>query len=449
LKSGAANASVFPVTPAGGIASTGGQLDIRFAPAAPGVAYEDTLVIVSAGSDRSYEIALAGTALPVAALPLSFGNVVISSDSTLTLPVTVASGFGIEIDPPAITAGTDFTVVPSSNWSTDEGGDLLVTFTPSETGLRTATLTLDGSGSQSSGGDNGGGFPYTVELTGIGLARPVIGSDSAQVNFGRVVQEVAKSETLTVTLANPQSELSLASFTFPETSAGIFAVSFDSESTPNVTVTFTPLAAVEYSNTLIINADYADEVRIPLVGTGFKPEVSSVPTSLEFAETEIGESTSATLTVTQSNPFTPLSSDDFSLAVADGSIFGFSFESPSTVTVTFTPLDQIEYKDTLIVQAAYADEVRIPLVGTGILGTGLSVPQESGIYLSVKESAIVVHSAPINSRIVLYSLQGVATLAQTVTSNEEILKTSGFARGVYILAVRNDKGEVLKRKVVL
>jgi hypothetical protein len=193
----------------------------------------------------------------------------------------------------------------------------------------------------------------------------------------------------------------------------------------------------------------ADELRIPLVGTGFKSSVSSVPTSLEFAETEIGQSTSATLTVTQENPFAALTQDAFSLAVAEGSIFGFSFESPSTVTVTFSPLAVVEYKDTLIVRAAYADAYRIPLVGTGILGTGLSVPQESGIYLSVKEGAIVVHSAPVNSRIVLYSLQGVATLAQTVTSNEEILKTSGLPHGVYILAVRNDKGEILKKKVVL
>jgi hypothetical protein len=67
----------------------------------------------------------------------------------------------------------------------------------------------------------------------------------------------------------------------------------------------------------------------------------------------------------------------------------------------------------------------------------------------VKEGAIVVSNAPINSRISLYNLQGSTLLIREATSNEEILKTSSLPRGVYILAVRNDKGEILKRKVVL
>jgi hypothetical protein len=158
---------------------------------------------------------------------------------------------------------------------------------------------------------------------------------------------------------------------------------------------------------------------------------------------------SETLTVTLDNPQTPLSLASFTLAGGEESVCSLSF-AEGVVTVTFAPLAAVEYKDTLIINAEYADEVRIPLVGTGKLDdVGLSVPQESGIYLSVKEGAIVVSNAPVNSRIILYSLQGVATLAQTVTSNEKILKTSGLPRGVYILAVRNDKGEVLKRKVVL
>jgi hypothetical protein len=58
----------------------------------------------------------------------------------------------------------------------------------------------------------------------------------------------------------------------------------------------------------------------------------------------------------------------------------------------------------------------------------------------VRKGDIVVLRAPVNSRISLYNLQGSTVVIREVTSNEEILKMSGLARGVYILAVRNGKG---------
>jgi hypothetical protein len=287
--------------------------------------------------------------------------------------------------------------------------------------------------------------PYTVDLTGAGLERPVIEADPSSLEFDDTVIGESTSKTLTVTLTHPQSPLTEESFSLSGGEESVYSLSFDEDV---VTVTFTPLAEVEYKDTLIINADYAEEVRIPLVGEGFKPLISAVPEALEFDEVEIGNSATETLTVTLTDAVPDEDDLSFSLAGGNESVFDFSF-AEDVVTVTFAPLTAVEYNDTLIIQAAYADTVRIPLVGTGKLGTGLSVPQESGTYLSVREGNVVVIEAPVNSRISLYNLQGIAVLIQEVTSKEEILKTSGLPRGVYILAVRNDKGEILKRKVVL
>jgi hypothetical protein len=265
---------VFLVSGAEGYsAEAGGDLEIRFVPATAGAAYKDTLVIGSADSERTCEISLSGNALPVAvASSLSFGEVVISSGSTLTLPVTVASNFGVSILTHA-SSDPAFAVEESDNWLFSDGGDLLVTFTPTEARTYSATLTLSGDGFSS----------IAVALEGTGLARPVVGSDPVSLDFGAVVQGESKNETVTVALTDPQSLLIGDDvFSLAIAAEGIFEVvsvdpvgeASDAVSAVEVTLSFTPAAAQEYLDTLIVRADYAEEYRIPLSGTGFKPAVT-------------------------------------------------------------------------------------------------------------------------------------------------------------------------------
>jgi hypothetical protein len=559
---------VFLVSGAEGYsAEAGGDLEIRFAPATAGAAYKDTLVIGSADSERTFEISLSGNALPVAvASSLSFGEVVISAGNTLTLPVTVASGFGVSI-PTHSSNDPAFIVEESDNWSPLSGGDLLVTFTPTEARAYSATLTLSGEGN--------GFSSATVTLEGTGLARPVVSSEPVSLDFSAVVQGESKSETVTVTLSNPQSlltgddvfsfavaaegifevvsvepvgeasdaasvvevtlsftpataveyldtlivhadyaeeyriplsgtgfkptvtsdptsidfgetvvgasksetvtvtlsdpsaPLTASAFSLAVAAEGIFEVvsvepvgeASDAVSVVEVTLSFTPAAAVEYLDTLIVRADYAEEYRIPLSGTGFKPAVTSEPTSIDFGEAVVGASKSETVTVTLSDPFAPLTASAFSLAVAAEGIFevvsvepvGEASDAASVVEVTlsFTPAAVQEYLDTLIVRADYAEEYRIPLSGTGTSNVAISGPQAASPSLSVRNGDIVVSHASTGSRIFVYNLQGQALKMQTVMSDAEILETASFPRGVYIVAIRNDKQEILKRKVVL
>ena len=173
--------TIFPVTEVDGYStSTGGTLEIRFAPAAPGLTYKDTLVIISGGIERDHEIALAGSSEPVAVLPaaLPFDSIVVDTDKTLDLAVTIAAGYGVEIKTVAISGSdaTAFSFEKSEDWSDiEDGGTLSVTFAPSEARDYSATLTLSGKNFAD----------VEVALTGTGLARPVISSEPSAVDFGR------------------------------------------------------------------------------------------------------------------------------------------------------------------------------------------------------------------------------------------------------------------------
>ncbi|MDR1222118.1 MAG: T9SS type A sorting domain-containing protein [Tannerella sp.] len=187
--------------------------------------------------------------------------------------------------------------------------------------------------------------------------------------------------------------------------------------------------------------------------------MTSDPESIDFGEVIEGESKSETVTVTLSDPFTPLTESAFTLAVAVEGIFeivsvesvGEASDGASVVEVTlsFTPAAAQEYLDTLIVRADYAEEVRISLSGTGTSNVAISGPQAASPSLSVRNGDIVVSRASTGNRIFVYNLQGQALKVQTVTSDAEILETASFPRGVYIVSLWNDKQEILKRKVVL
>jgi hypothetical protein len=85
---------VFSVTPATGYtAADGGELEVRFAPATAGAVYADTLIIVSEGSTRSYEIALSGATEPVAvASELSFDQIYREMQMTYRIQVVLPVG---------------------------------------------------------------------------------------------------------------------------------------------------------------------------------------------------------------------------------------------------------------------------------------------------------------------------------------------------------------------
>jgi hypothetical protein len=199
------------------------------------------------------------------------------------------------------------------------------------------------------------------------------------------------------------------------------------------------------------------------------PSIGSDRASLAFGNVAQGETkTAEKITVTLRNHLSLLSGEGvFSLARAAeyaagrDSIFKIvsvleaatsAEPQVAEVILSFTPPGVQEYTDTLIVRTDYAEEYRIPLSGTGLNPTGIERVAEtrhaSPLLLS-RNGDIIISGASAGSQISVYNLHGQLIKTQTATSEVEILKTASFPRGVYIVTLRNDRQEILKRKVVL
>lgn len=91
---------------------------------------------------------------------LNFGNVMVGSSSS-PQPVTLANNQSVSLSISSITTSGDYS--QTNNCGTSLGANasctINVTFTPSTTGTRTGTLTVN---------DNGPGSPQTASLTGVG-----------------------------------------------------------------------------------------------------------------------------------------------------------------------------------------------------------------------------------------------------------------------------------------
>ncbi|MDR0681444.1 MAG: hypothetical protein LBG15_06315 [Dysgonamonadaceae bacterium] len=350
------------------------QLTVNFAPAAE-QEYTDTLTISAAGA-YDFVIPLRGTGISWTVAPVelqSFGDIYAGYSSeaqTLTVTGSNASGafsYSLKSGQTAV-----FPVTETEAYSAETGGNLSVRFAPQTAIFYRDTLVISSAGSART---------YERALEGNGLPRSVVTSDPASIDFGRVVIGMSKNETVTVTLADPVEPLTASDFSL---ATGKFAiVSVETVSTASsttadaveVTLSFTPQAVQEYLDTLIVRAAYAEEYCIPLSGVGFKPVVTSDPASLDFGWVVTGASKSATVTVTLTDPVEPLTESAFSLAVAAEGIFEVSVaavsEAPAAeadvveATIVFYPQADVDYLDTLVVRAGYADEYRIPLSGTG------------------------------------------------------------------------------------
>jgi predicted outer membrane repeat protein len=465
LKNG--QSEIFPVTEAEGYsATTGGELAIRFAPATFGTDYRDTLVVASTGSERTFELPLTGRSSlqPVITTDSTFyrfvetvrGKTVVGGkiEVTLTNPQSHLTDEGVF----TFARAEEYAAAQDSTFKiahrTLEGGtstsyivEVTLSFTPPDSGEFLDTLIIRAAYAEE----------YRIPLSGAGFT-PVVTSDPAAIDFGRILAGQSKDSTLTVTLTDPAAPLTESDFSLAgSATAGVYVIEsivIDSEPLA-LTLTFSPTTAQEYLDTLIVRAAYADEYRIPLSGAGFTPVVTSDPTALNFGEVNIGQSKDSTVTVTLTDPVAPLTAADFTLAGTSAagifSIASVATETePAVVTLTFSPQAKAEYLDTLIVRAAHAAEHRIPLSGTGIGGVAIPVTKAAAAtFVSVRDRNIVVSQAPVGSLIRVYNLHGKALKTQAVTSSVETLKTASLPKSVYIVVVNNDNQEILRKKVVL
>jgi hypothetical protein len=341
--------AVLPVTITPGNSTT---VSVTFTPAATG-SRTASLNITDNVSGSPQTVALSGTGtapgITVSPASINFGNQPVSSSSSPTAVTLTNSGTanlvisnlgvtGTNSGDFAYTSGTlPITVTPGNSTTVN------VTFTPTATGGRVASLSIS---------DNVSGSPQAVSLSGIGTA-PVISLSPASVNFGnQLVTTTSPATAITLTNTGTGS-LIVSSLAITGANAGDFAftsgtlpITIAAKASTTVNVTFTPSATGSRTASLSITANTGSSAyTVPLSGTGTAPAVSLSSTSLNFGTQGVGTSTPLGVTVTNSGTGNLIISA-ISISGANASAFTFSAAAtPITVTpggntiitVTFAP----------------------------------------------------------------------------------------------------------------
>jgi hypothetical protein len=293
-------------------ASSSCSLNVVFTPVTVG-SKSASLVFVTNAASSPDSVALSGTgvlpAVPVIGLapsPGAFGNQLQGTTSGgLTITVSNTGNATEVLATPFFTiTGTNPTNFARSGGTCANAGSIaasasctiILTFTPSATGARSATLNIQGTVNASD------------SLTGTGTL-PVIGLAPSPAAFGN--QNVGSpSSPLTVTVSNTGTAtqtLSTPFFTITGANAGDFARSggtcanagsIATSASCTIILTFTPAATGSRSATLTIQGTV--NATDSLTGTGIASAVTLAPTNIAFGNQTSG-TTSGNTAVTLTN----------------------------------------------------------------------------------------------------------------------------------------------------
>ncbi len=287
----------------GSSVAAGGKctISVTFTPSASGSRVASVSITDNA-SGSPQTVGLSGTATaPVDGLSpssLSFGNQSVGATSTAQTATLSNTGNGaLNITSLTITGTNagDFAQTNTCGSSVAAGGKctISVTFTPSGSGSRAASVSIT---------DNASGSPQTVGLSGTGTA-PVDGLSPSSLSFGN--QSVGATSTAqTATLSNTgNGALNITSLTITGTNAGDFAQTNTCGSSVaaggkcTISVTFTPSGSGSRAASVSIadNASGSPQT-IGLSGTGTTAG-GSIPASFVQAAASAASGTPSTLSL--------------------------------------------------------------------------------------------------------------------------------------------------------
>jgi hypothetical protein len=268
--------------------------------------------LILAFSDQN--LGTTSTPEPVTVTNTGIENLTIS---TVTVGGTNAGDFAKSAD-----TCTGSTVTPNSACTVS------MTFTPSATGIRSASLSFT---------DNTSNSPQVVSMTGTGTV-PVAGISSSSLTFSHQNQGTT-STPQSVTVTNTGTgNLTISTVTIGGANAGDFAKSADTCTGATVTpgsactvrVTFTPAATASYSASLNFTDNASNSPQaVSLSGTGTAPSAGLSPPSLAFSDQNQG-TTSAPQPVTVTN--TGMADLIISMVVIGGTNAGDFAKSADTCT---------------------------------------------------------------------------------------------------------------------
>ncbi len=337
----------------------------------------------------STSLAFADQAINTTSSPM-FLTVTNTGTAALNMTSAIASGdFAVQ---------TNGCTLPLQSTTPPSNCVMGVTFTPTSPGASVGSLTLT---------DNAPNSPQIILLTGTGVLQPAVTLSSSALSFGsQTVNSTSAVQTVTVTNSGT------APLTFGPISASAGFAETNTCSSPlaaggicAISVTFTPTTPGSALGSVSLTDNAANSPQaILLTGTGVSAPIAILsPASLTFATQAVG-STSASQTVTLTNPGTAAL---IIVGMTTSANFGETNNCGASVPaagscsiyVTFTPTAVGNLYGTLAVtdnnNGTPASTQVVPLAGVG-----LGVPA-----VSLSASALSFGSQVVNT----------TSAAQTVT----------------------------------
>ena len=347
---------------------------VTFSPTVAGAA-NGTLAIVSDAPGSPVNIGLTGTGVtPGQITPnpasLSFGNVVVGSNKTLTETLTNSGGASVTISA-ASASGTGFSLSGLTLPLTLNAGQSTtfnVQFAPTSAGGASGNISITSNGSNPN---------LNIALSGNGTTPGALSANPTSLAFGSV--QVGNNSTLSETLTNTGgSNVVISQATVTGSGLSVVGLTLPTTLTPNQAVTFTvkfaPTGAGSISGNLAVVSDApGSPLNIALTGTGVAPgSLVANPSSVPFGNVTIGNNKTVAVVVTNSGGSTVT----ISAAAATGN--GFSFTGPSlpvvltagqttTFNAKFTPVAAGSSSGNLTITSdANNPTLTVPLSGNGV-----------------------------------------------------------------------------------
>jgi Abnormal spindle-like microcephaly-assoc'd, ASPM-SPD-2-Hydin len=380
-----------PLSPSTLAANSSCTISVTFSPAATGSRSASVSIADNAaGSPQTVAVSGTGTGPAVSLNPtsLTFASQTVNTTSaaqsvTLTnsgnAPLTISS-IGITGTNTGDFAQTTTCPVSPSTLAVNGTCTIGVTFTPSATGSRSASVSIT---------DNAADSPESVALSGTGIApAPAVTLNPTSLAFGNQ-QTGTTSAAQSVTVTNSgTAALTISSIALAGTNAGDFGQTTTCPLSPStlavnssctISVTFSPTATGSRTASVSISDDAANNPQsVALSGTGTSPAVSLSPTSLAFGN-QTTNTTSPAQSVTVTNSGTaPLTISSIGITGTNTGDFGQTTTCPlspstlavngtCTISVTFTPTTTGSRTASVTITDNAADSPEsVALSGTGI-----------------------------------------------------------------------------------
>ena len=250
-----------------------------------------------------------------------------------------------------------------------------VSFAPTATGTRTATLNVS---------DNATNSPQTVSLTGSGTNGGSIGLSPTSLNFGNLASGTTSAPSSVTVTNTGNSTVTFTGIAVTGTNSSSFAqsnncpTSLTAGSTCTINVTFSPASTGSFSAAVTLTDNATNNPQsVPLSGTGIAPVTLSAST-LNFATVLVGSSKTApavTLTNKMNVALTGITIAVTGSGYSQVNTCGTSIAAGATctITVTFTPVGGGSSAGSVsITDSANNSPQTITLTGIGQLPVALS-----------------------------------------------------------------------------